>query len=238
MFYTDLHMHALWGVDDGAKTEAEMLAMVRKAYDDGTRHLCLTPHFHPGYFGDNREKVQQIFGQLTSICGQELPELKLALGNELRYNKNCVSWLRDGACLTLNGTRNVLVDFLSHEERITILRGIDRLLSHGYVPVLAHVERYRTLTMDDIRKFSGDGVLLQVDAGALRLRFGLWVSHRAKAILSEGLAYVIGSDAHGEKDVCLSSCYKAIKSKFTEQFARELCCENGIQLLWNAEEGR
>lgn len=48
MFFTDIHIHALYGVDDGAKTEAEMQAIVDASYADGIRTLCVTPHFHPG----------------------------------------------------------------------------------------------------------------------------------------------------------------------------------------------
>jgi len=47
--FSDLHMHALFGVDDGPKTEDDMYAVLDAAYADGTRYMCLTPHFHPGY---------------------------------------------------------------------------------------------------------------------------------------------------------------------------------------------
>lgn len=57
MTYSDMHIHALYGVDDGAKTEEMMLAMVDAEYQDGVRFFCLTPHYHPGYFGDNRDAV-------------------------------------------------------------------------------------------------------------------------------------------------------------------------------------
>ena len=53
MDFSDLHIHILCGVDDGAKTEADMYAMADAAYSGGTRIICATPHFHPGYFGDN-----------------------------------------------------------------------------------------------------------------------------------------------------------------------------------------
>ena len=61
MEYTDLHIHALFGVDDGAKNEADMRAMVDAAYADGVRTLCVTPHYHPGYFGENCEKIDKAY---------------------------------------------------------------------------------------------------------------------------------------------------------------------------------
>lgn len=50
MALADIHIHLLFGVDDGAKDEDEMHAILDAAYQAGTRVLCCTPHFHPGYF--------------------------------------------------------------------------------------------------------------------------------------------------------------------------------------------
>ena len=58
MLLADMHIHVLCGVDDGARTEEEMRAIVTKSYEEGVRVMCVTPHFHPRYFGDNREAVQ------------------------------------------------------------------------------------------------------------------------------------------------------------------------------------
>ena len=67
MFFTDIHIHALYGVDDGAKTEAEMQAIVDASYADGIRTLCVTPHFHPGYFGDNENHAETAYQRLRHI---------------------------------------------------------------------------------------------------------------------------------------------------------------------------
>ena len=46
--FADIPFHGLWGVDDGPETEAEMYQLLDAAYAEGTRWLCVTPHFHPG----------------------------------------------------------------------------------------------------------------------------------------------------------------------------------------------
>ena len=48
--FFDLHTHLLCGVDDGARSPEEMYAMLDMAYEDGTRAMCLTPHFSPYFF--------------------------------------------------------------------------------------------------------------------------------------------------------------------------------------------
>ena len=53
MLLADMHIHALYGVDDGARTEEEMRAIVTKSYEEGVRVMCVTPHFHPRYSGNH-----------------------------------------------------------------------------------------------------------------------------------------------------------------------------------------
>ena len=41
--FIDIHSHALFGVDDGARGREESLAMLRLMYDEGIREAVLTP---------------------------------------------------------------------------------------------------------------------------------------------------------------------------------------------------
>ena len=75
MGLADIHIHLLFGVDDGAKDEDEMHAILDAAYQAGTRVLCCTPHFHPGYFGDNYDKVHAAFKRLSSYVQKTYPDM-------------------------------------------------------------------------------------------------------------------------------------------------------------------
>lgn len=88
--YFDLHSHLLFGVDDGAKTKEEMFAMLDMAYADGTRAICLTPHFSPYLFGDTYESSQAAFEVLREYAEKTYPDLKLFLGHELGYYDGCI----------------------------------------------------------------------------------------------------------------------------------------------------
>lgn len=235
MHFADIHIHALYGVDDGAKTEAEMQAMVDASYADGVRVMCVTPHFHPGYFGENSSKIESAFQTLTYYVQQRYPQMELYLGNELRYSHNCISWLQSGQCHTLNGTQFVLVDFSDAAEQRSISNGLECLLNAGYQPVLAHVERYRALRsqMKLIRTFQDNGVLLQVDAQALLGGFGFLTRRQSKALLAEGLVDLIGSDAHDVKHRPpeLSECFQYIQKKYGTDYAEAVCGRNALRLL-------
>lgn len=44
----DIHCHLLYGVDDGAKTIEESVAMLEAAKEQGISAMILTPHYRPG----------------------------------------------------------------------------------------------------------------------------------------------------------------------------------------------
>ena len=236
MTYSDMHIHALFGVDDGAKTAEMMLAMVDAEYQDGVRFLCLTPHEHPGYFGDNRDAVLRAYEQLCCTAEVRWPDLKLGLGNELRYDRGCLSWLRDGLCHTMNGTVYVLVDFLEDEENGRIHQALDQLLNAGYTPILAHAERYSKLKERDIHEFRENGILIQVDTQSLFRGFGFFIQRRCKALLKARLVDFAGSDAHDliRRPPGISDFSKAIGNLCGKDYAAAICSANTAHALFSA----
>lgn len=240
MNYTDIHIHALCGVDDGAKTDLDMFRMVDMAYNDGARLICLTPHYHPGYFGRNQEKIQDSFALLQSREKEVHPDLALFLGNELRYSQECVSWLNDGACRTLGGTNTVLVDFSEDAKSKDIIGGLERLLNGGYQPVLAHVERYSDLRGKKhlLRELRANGVKMQLDTGSLLGLFGLRTQLWVKAILADRLADMFGSDAHDlhKRLPGIHKCHQYIERKWDHHYADLLCKDNARKIFKAADE--
>lgn len=239
MIFADIHNHTLASVDDGAKSEQMMYRMLDAAYADGTRFLCLTPHFHPGCFGDNREAAKESFQKLRSYAAQHCPQLQLYLGNELRFSPNCDHWLREGLCRTLNGTVSVLVDFSADASQEQINRGLGRLLSMGYVPVLAHAERYYRLSIATIRNLKRNGIRIQINAGSLTGSFGWRAQFRVRRLLREHLVCMVASDAHNLKNrpPLLSESYLIAKKLTDQKYADRIFFHNAKNLLENNEEG-
>ena len=233
MKFADLHIHALFGSDDGAGTLQEMLRMVDAAYASGTRMLCMTPHFHPGYFGDNQKQSNEAYRALRHYVQDAYPDLRLYIGNELRYSPECVSWLSSGWGRTLHGSRYVLVDFTGDEEAGVIIKGLDQLMNAGYHPILAHGERYRNLSMEQLRKIRQRGCWIQVDAQAILGAFGLRQQLRSRALLKERLADFVASDGHDltYRPPQLGTCCEYVTKKFGAAYAKELFWNNTAGLL-------
>ena len=53
----DLHCHILPGVDDGAQTMEDTLAMAHKAVDQGITHILCTPHYNNGQYNNKKSDI-------------------------------------------------------------------------------------------------------------------------------------------------------------------------------------
>ena len=73
---------------------------------------------------------------------------------------------------------------------------IEGVLALGYVPVLAHPERYRYMDESDYRKWKERGVLFQTNIISLVGGYGESARKKCEWLLKEGMIDVCGSDIH------------------------------------------
>ena len=66
MEFYDIHSHILAKVDDGAETFEMSCQMLDMAYEEGIRHLCVTPHYnrHNADDAERPKKVMRAFRAL------------------------------------------------------------------------------------------------------------------------------------------------------------------------------
>ena len=236
MIFADIHIHALYGSDDGARGAMDMQNIIDAAYRDGARYLCLTPHFHPGYYGENRETSEKAFSELSRYVESKYSDLHLAIGNELYYAQGGERWLQEGECRTLNGTNYVLVDFPLDVSKKTVLDAIGRLLNLGYRPILAHMERYRSLSRDTafVLACKQSGALIQMDSMSILGDFGFAAKRFAASLLSKQLVDFVASDAHDihKRPPSMKRAYETIVKKYGVAYANAICCENAKNMFF------
>ena len=75
--FVDIHSHVLYGLDDGAKSLDESVAMLQMAADDGTSDIVGTPH------SDLTYKLQ------PEVIAERLIELNGALDGRIRVHHGC-----------------------------------------------------------------------------------------------------------------------------------------------------
>ncbi len=192
----DVHAHVLPGVDDGAEDMDEAESLLLSAASQGIREVIATPHYSRRR-GTDRARLQELAAQLQERMNRHDPQFRVYLGQETYYHEELPGRLKEGQALTMAGSRCVLVEFDPSVPYMTLSRGVRRLTEAGYVPVLAHMERYLCLREEDrIRETARYGCVMQMNYDSIR---GHWFQPEVrwcrKQIL-DGRIQLLGTDMH------------------------------------------
>lgn len=199
--FTDVHCHILPGLDDGARSLEQAREMFEIAYAEGIRIIIVTPHNYASHNSASPENILETIRQLESYLKEwEIPIL-LHAGNEIFYRSGVAELLEKGKILTLAGSRYVLTEFDPYVEYSYIRDGLGELTRYGFLPILAHVERYDCLftKKERVRELKKYGVYFQVNASSFLEKWGSEYKKRAKFLLKEETVDFIGTDAHSNR---------------------------------------
>ena len=194
--FLDLHTHVVYGVDDGARTEEQMRAMLDAAVANGITTLVATTHATPGLEAFPQERYQRHLDAAQAYCQQQGYGLRLYPGAELLYNPMLRDAARENGLPTLAGTDWVLMEFLPQTSAKELENGLEEVAVCGYSILMAHVERYPYVTEDPtlLYRWVSSGALAQINASGL-VRGG----HTAKwlhKLLDWNLVHLMCSDCH------------------------------------------
>lgn len=235
--FVDIHSHILFGVDDGAETPAVSARMLEAAYRDGVRGICCTPHFYNPMVPRPKKAVgeDESFSRLAAYVREKYPDMRLWRGNEIFYHHDCIDDLTAGRCRSLGDGRYVLVEFFPDEDRSKIRSSLLSLIGSGYMPVLAHVERYSELLgrVSDVRELHEDGTVISVNARSVVGECGRQCKHFISKLMKAGLVQIVASDAHDVelRSPILSDAYELVADRFGDAAADAMFRENILDIL-------
>ncbi len=240
MAFVDIHSHVLPGVDDGARSFADAVEMLAVARASGTEQIVATPHmFAPGVGSDDPEVVQAAYDDFVSRLDRDervaLEGLRVHLGAENYVSGELIAALEAGRALTLGASRSLLLEFWPLTAKSAALQALDRVQAAGYLPVVAHVERYRFLheAPETLDQMVGAGCVAQVNASAILGDQGLEVAQLTDRWLRRGLISVVASDAHGlgRRSPELGAVHRRLESRYGAATARLCLRLNPLALL-------
>lgn len=238
--FIDLHTHILPGVDDGARDMAEALEILRRARQDGTGTVVLTPHYRGRFRRNSVQHLRELFAQLSEAAAREVPDMALYLGHEAGNEHELSEKLLSGQVLTLMGTRYVLLEFDEYCYRSNVLSSIFDIVNSGFIPIIAHVERYEIFRKcaNLAEEAVSMGAQLQINAGSVLGCHGLGVKLYCGKLLRRKLVRFVASDAHDaeKRPPTLGTCYDRICRRYGETYARALFCENARKILDEMEQ--
>lgn len=191
----DIHSHIVYGVDDGAKTLENSVAMLEMAAKCGTTDIVATPH------SDNKYQYD------PELIVARIAEMQAALGDRIRIHKGCDFHLHfdnirrceeDRERFTINGKRYLMVEFADSQIPKNIAYVFQDMLRRDITPVVTHPERNNLLMgrLNEMVEWVRFGCLIQVTAQSFTGRFGKKAEEGCRRLMRQNMVHFVASDAH------------------------------------------
>ena len=200
----DMHSHLLPGLDDGAETLAQSVALLGAMRDLGYRKLILTPHIMGDFYKNSPATIQPALVQLRAAAVTAgLGDVQLECAAEYYLDEWLGGKLESGEeLLSFGGDKRYLLLETSYmNEPFNFHDIIFRLKALGYQPVLAHPERYTYFygRFSDLQKIHENGVLFQLNLNSLAGYYSTGAQRVAEKLIDARLVDFVGTDAHNLK---------------------------------------
>lgn len=223
----DLHCHILPGIDDGAQTIEDSLAMAEDAIRDGITCVVATPHASSEYSFDYA-KVRAARDELQRRLDGRLT---VATGCDFHVNpENLLALRKESAPFCINQKDYLLVEFNEFSIPPAMDQTLHELHLMGLRPIITHPERNGILRAQPERLLGWVrlGCYAQVTAGSLSGVFGTGAQEDAWTWIDQGLVHFVSSDAHNtaRRPMKLRFAYDAIARGRGKELAEALLVEN------------
>lgn len=214
----DIHCHILSGIDDGAKTMEDSVALAKAAVKEGIHTIIATPHHMNGRY----ENKKSVILEKTALLNQRLIEENIPLtilpGQEPAIHGEILEGLERAEIQTLNDTQYLFIELPSgYVPRYTEKLLFDIQLK-GLIPIIVHPERNQEIVEkhDLLYQFIKKGALSQVTASSINGKFGKKVKSFSEQLIEANLVHFIASDAHNltSRAFHLESAYDHLQTRY------------------------
>ncbi len=192
---TDIHCHAMPGIDDGAENMGDAVTVLKAMSDAGITKIFLSPHYD-ALRTDMRQIIEAGLSGLRNRAAEENIDIELEAHAEYYINSDFDALLKSGEKLLCLPQGYILVEASLYQENMVLQQTIFDLQEAGYKPILAHPERYTYYNMEALTRLKHSGCCFQVNLLSLVGNYGNAVKHRAETMLKGGMADFLGSDIH------------------------------------------
>ena len=187
--FTDYHSHILFGVDDGVEELSESLDILAFYESLGVKKVIMTPHISLMY--NNWDLVESNFDTLKkSYTGR----IELELAAEYLLDSGFITERKRGLRCVEN--KNVLVESSYLDKSANFDEVLYEITCEGYIPVIAHPERYLFMNIPQYHKLKNCDYLFQLNILSLSGHYGSQVTKRALYLLENDMYDFVGTDLH------------------------------------------
>ncbi|MCB6607747.1 CpsB/CapC family capsule biosynthesis tyrosine phosphatase [[Clostridium] symbiosum] len=230
----DIHAHILPGIDDGPETMEETRKMLLKAFEQGIRSIIATPHFFRKHYEPDVARIYELVDAVQAEADVLTPGLTIYPGQEIMYFYEIEEYLSEHKLLTLAGSRYVLIEFQPTVVYSRLELALRKMIFAGYIPVLAHAERYFCLRRNErLLELSAAGMRMQMNYGSLETGTNFSDRRWCRKMILENQFDFLSTDMHGitHRSPDCGAALEWLRRKAGEDRLRELTVENPSILL-------
>ena len=191
----DLHTHILPHIDDGASSFEEALDMLKLMIENGVTTVVATPHFNfeKNDIDEFIHKRKDSMVELKTLSNEDNLPIRILSGAELMFTPNLDNY--DLNEFTIEETDYLLIELSTRRNEPDLESTLSAIIANGYIPILAHIERYSYLIQNSQRlvELIDMGVIMQINAKSLYSKKDYPF---IKKMMSNNLVHIISSDAH------------------------------------------
>ncbi len=200
--HVDIHSHLLPGIDDGARTFGDSLRLIQALTNFGMSQFITTPHCIHNVWDNSSEQITDL--KTATVLELEKYQITVPFRAAAEYMMDdyFVQLFKAEKLLTLKDNY-VLVEMSYINPPIQLYEILFDLQVAGYIPVLAHPERYLFYhtNFDEYQKLKRAGCLFQLNLAAVVGYYGDAVTKMAEKLLQKGMYNFVGSDVHHDNHI-------------------------------------
>lgn len=189
----DIHNHIVYGVDDGSRNLDESIKMVELYKKAGFDQIIATSHYDKSRYTVDANEIKEKVSIINDEIEKRTLDFKVYPGHEIQVELDMIKKIKSGDLLTLNNSRYVLCE-LSFVNKPTFLKDLFYNLElEGYVPIIAHVERYPYVenNIEWLEDFIKMGALIQINYSSIKSNYEI-----TRELLERNMVHIIGTDSH------------------------------------------
>lgn len=233
----DIHSHIIPNVDDGSPSLETSIFLIEEQIKQGVTDIICTPHYRRGMFEPTKEEIIKNFNILKEEIQNRELNISIYLGQEIylrRYN-SLEKILSEDKIFSMNNQKYLLLEF-SYTNELDLSEIVFSTKLKGYVPIIAHIERYEYVGLDEAIEIVEAGGLIQVNSASVIGKHGGRIKKRVKKLLKNGLVSFIASDIHSNRENYMQKAYDYICKKYSVELANELFFTNASKLIGENNE--
>lgn len=195
--HIDIHSHLLPGIDDGAKSFEHTLKLAKALQSFGVSEFITTPHIIEHIWDNTAEGITAKNTETVIELEKNKLTVPFRAAAEYMMNDHFVQLFQSEKLLTLKDNY-VLVEMSYINAPIQLYSILFDLQVAGYIPVLAHPERYLFYhnNFNEYLKLKKSGCMFQLNLLSAAGYYGEGITKIADKLLQLRLYDFVGSDVH------------------------------------------